>query len=163
LFVYQFQVHAGQAREVIGMLKVEDMPLEEMQRLLLRAGFGHLGCARADGRPYVVPMHYAYDAKDVYIFTTEGTKTEYIDKNPQVCLQVEEAQDPAHWRSVMVNGRAELITEPRELELAMQLITERNPTLTPALNKTEIGAWKRRNSIAVYRVRPEAIYGRTTF
>ncbi|MDQ1559628.1 MAG: hypothetical protein QOD32_2688, partial [Pyrinomonadaceae bacterium] len=50
-----------------------------------------------------------------------------------------------------------------EMECAMQLITERNPTLTPALNETKIGAWKRSNKTAVYRVRPEAIYGRQTF
>ena len=144
------------------MLKVEDMTLEEIQRLLLRAGFGHLGCARADGRPYVVPMHYAYDTKDVYFFTTEGMKTEYIEKNPQVCLQVEEVQGPSHWRSVMVNGRAELITEPRELELAMQLITERNPTLTPALNLTQLDSWGRANNVAVYRIRPDVRDGRKT-
>lgn len=144
------------------MLKVEDMLLEEIQRVLLRAGFGYLGCARDDGRPYVVPMHYAYDAKEVYIFTTEGTKTEYIEKNPQVCLQVEEMQDTSHWRSVMVNGRAELITDQRELELAMQLITERNPTLTPALNLTQIDSWGRANNVAVYRIHPDVMDGRKT-
>jgi hypothetical protein len=44
----------------------------------------------------------------------------------------------------------------------MQLVTERNPTLTPALNETKIGAWKRPGNVAVYRVRAEAIYGRHT-
>ena len=51
------------------MLKVEDMSANEMHALLQREGFGHLGCAR-DGRPYVVPMHYAYDGKELYFFTT---------------------------------------------------------------------------------------------
>ena len=37
-----------------------------------------------------------------------------------------------------------------------------NPTLTPAFNQTKIGAWTRLNCIAVYRVCPEAIYGRKT-
>ncbi|HEX6625466.1 MAG TPA: pyridoxamine 5'-phosphate oxidase family protein [Pyrinomonadaceae bacterium] len=143
------------------MLEIKDMPRGEMLALLLRVGYGHLGCAR-DGHPYVVPMHYAFDSQDIYFFTTEGTKTEFISANHEVCFQVEEVTDALHWRSVMVTGRAKRLTEWDELERAMQLITERNPTLTPALNKTEIGAWKRRNSIAVYRVRPEAFYGRTT-
>ena len=144
------------------MLEIKDMPRGEMLALLLRVGYGHLGCTR-DGHPYVVPMHYAFDSQDLYFFTTEGTKTEFISANHEVCFQVEEVTDALHWRSVMVTGRAQRLLEWDELERAMRLITERNPTLTPALNKTEIGAWKRRNNIAVYRVRPEAIYGRTTF
>ncbi len=40
--------------------------------------------------------------------------------------------------------------------------SRRNPTLTPALNETKIGAWQRINNIAVYRVRADAIYGRHT-
>lgn len=143
------------------MLEIRDMSQGEMTALLLRAGFGHLGCAR-DGHPYVVPMHYAYDARDIYFFTTEGTKTEYIAANHEVCFQVEELTDALHWRSVMVMGRAEQLSRPADMERAMRLITERNPTLTPALNKTEIGAWTRLNSIAIYRVRAEAVYGRTT-
>ena len=143
------------------MLEIRDMSQGEMTALLLRAGYGHLGCAR-DGRPYVVPMHFGYDSGNLYIFTTEGTKTEYIAANHEVCFQVEEMLDARHWRSVMIMGRAEQLTKAEELEHAMQLITERNPSLTPALNKTEIGAWKRLNNIAVYRITPEAIYGRAT-
>ena len=52
------------------MLKVEDMSPAEMHALLQRESFGHLGCAR-DNRPYVVPMHYAYDGKELYFFTTQ--------------------------------------------------------------------------------------------
>jgi nitroimidazol reductase NimA-like FMN-containing flavoprotein (pyridoxamine 5'-phosphate oxidase superfamily) len=137
------------------------MAMGEMQALLLRVGFGHLGCTR-DGHPYVVPMHYAYDGQDVYFFTTEGTKTEFIAANHEVCFQVEEITDASNWRSVMVIGEAQRITRPDEMESAMQLITESNPSLTPALNKTDIGAWHRLNNIAIYRVRPSAVYGRKT-
>ncbi len=49
------------------MLKVEDMSPAEMHALSQRESFGHLGCAR-DNRPYVVPMHYAYDGKELYFF-----------------------------------------------------------------------------------------------
>jgi nitroimidazol reductase NimA-like FMN-containing flavoprotein (pyridoxamine 5'-phosphate oxidase superfamily) len=143
------------------MLKVKDMAAGEMQALLLRVGFGHLGCTR-DGHPYVVPMHYAYDGQDIYFLTTEGTKTEFIAANSEVCFQVEEITDSFNWRSVMVMGRAQRLTRPDEVERAMQLVTERNQTLTPALNKTEIGAWHRLSNIAIYRVQTGAIYGRKT-
>ena len=143
------------------MLKVKDMAMGEMQALLLRVGFGHLGCTR-DNHPYVVPMHYVYDGQDLYFFTTEGTKTEFMAANSEVCFQVEEITDASNWRSVMFVGEARRVVKQEELEAAMQLITEGNPTLTPALNKTDIGAWHRLSNIAIYRVRASAVYGRKT-
>jgi len=143
------------------MLKVEDMSPAEMHALLQRESFGHLGCAR-DGRPYVVPMHYAYDGKDLYFFTTEGMKTRFIQANPQVCLQVEEIIDTINWRSVMVVGRAIELTLAEEMRKAMKLITERNPSLTPAISATEVDAMGRGVDIALYRITPEIIDGRQT-
>jgi uncharacterized protein len=143
------------------MLKVEDMTIEEMRALLRRVGYGHLGCAR-QGRPYVVPMHYAYDDEYLYLFTTEGMKTNFIEANAEVCLQVEEVENASRWQSVMVTGEAERITKQEEKERAMQLITESNPTLTPALNQTQLDTWGRANEIALYRIRPAIIDGRKT-
>lgn len=143
------------------MLKVEDMAPAEMHALLQRESFGHLGCARG-GRPYVVPMHYGYDGKELFFFTTQGMKTQFIDANPQVCLQVEEITDSTHWRSVMVVGKAEQITRDEEMQQAMKLITERNPSLTPAISSTEMDALGRAVDIALYRIVPELIDGRKT-
>jgi uncharacterized protein len=143
------------------MLQIEDMSMQEMQALVERVGFGHLACAR-DGRPYVVPINYSYDSQNIYLFTTEGTKTAFMEANPQVCLQVEQIDDPLHWQSVMVTGRAERVTAPDELEHAMQLITLSNPTLTPAINATRIDVWGRANDVRVYRIHPEIIDGRKT-
>ena len=143
------------------MLKVEDMTSAEMHSLLQTVGFGHLGCSQ-EGRPYVVPMHYAYDGKELFFFTTEGMKTQFMKGNPAVCLQVEEVSDSSHWRSTMVIGRAERLTNPEEMERAMQLITERNPSLTPAISATQIDTWGRGVDIALYRIQPEIIDGRKT-
>ena len=143
------------------MLKVKEMSLAEMQALLMMIGFGHLGCTR-DNHPYVVPMHYAYDSENLYFFTTEGTKTEYMAANHEVCFQVEEITDASHWRSVMIIGQAERVVKKEEVELTMQLITQHHPSLAPALNVTEVGAWKRLSNTVLYRVRPVAIYGRKT-
>ena len=107
-------------------------------------------------------MHFAFDGRDVYFFTTEGTKTEYIAANREVCFQVEEVSDGRNWQSVMLTGRVELLTDPSEVERAMFLISERNPSLTPAINRTKIGAWTRLSRIALYRLRPDAAYGRRT-
>jgi uncharacterized protein len=143
------------------MLKVEDMSPADMHALLQRENFGHLGCSR-DTRPYVVPMNYAYDGKELYFFTTEGMKTQFIGANPQVCLQVEEVTDSSHWRSVMVIGRAERLTNTEDTQRAMQLIVERNPSLTPAISATQMDTWGRAVNIALYRIMPELIDGRKT-
>lgn len=143
------------------MIEITGMETDEMQGLLLRGNFGHLGCTR-DNHPYVVPMHYAYDSQNLYFLTTEGTKTEFISANGEVCFQVENVADASHWQSVMVIGPAERVSSPQEMEHAMQLVTECNPTLTPAINQTEIAAWHRLNKMAIYRVRPDAVYGRKT-
>ncbi len=143
------------------MLRVEDIAPAEMHALLMSASFGHLGCA-LEGRPYVVPMNYAYDGKELYFFTTEGMKTSFISVNPQVCLQVEEIIDSSHWRSVMIIGRAERLTKSEDMERAMQQIVERNPSLTPAISSTQLDTWGRAVDIALYRIQPELIDGRKT-
>jgi len=143
------------------MLTVEDMTPAEMHALLRRESFGHLGCSR-EGRPYVVPMQYAYDGKELYFFTTQGMKTEFIGANPQVCLQVEEVTDSSHWRSVMVIGRADRVTKGEETQRGMKLITERNPSLSPAISATQLDSLGREVDIALYRITPELIDGRKT-
>jgi nitroimidazol reductase NimA-like FMN-containing flavoprotein (pyridoxamine 5'-phosphate oxidase superfamily) len=143
------------------MLKVEDMSPAEMHALLQRESFGHLGCAR-DNRPYVLPMNYAYDGKELYFFTTQGMKTQYIKANSQVCLQVEEIKDSTRWKSVMVIGRAAELTSAEETQRAMKLITERNPSLTPAISATQLDSMGRAVDIALYRIKPEIIDGRKT-
>jgi nitroimidazol reductase NimA-like FMN-containing flavoprotein (pyridoxamine 5'-phosphate oxidase superfamily) len=143
------------------MIEVEEMETHEVHSLLERAGYGHLGCAR-DNRPYVMPIHYAYQEPDIYIFTTEGMKTEFIAANPEVCLQVEEVVDSTNWKSVIATGKAERLTAQEEIEHAMQYITKANPTLTPALNKMWIDTWGRASNIALYRIHPDMLSGRKT-
>jgi nitroimidazol reductase NimA-like FMN-containing flavoprotein (pyridoxamine 5'-phosphate oxidase superfamily) len=143
------------------MLKVEDMSPAEMHALLQRESFGHLGCAR-DNRPYVLPMNYAYDGKELYFFTTQGMKTQYINSNSLVCLQVEEIRDPTHWKSVMIIGQAVELTSAEDTQRAMKSITERNPSLTPAISATQLDSMGRAVDIALYRITPEIIDGRKT-
>src|ERR1044072_298677 len=143
------------------MLEVSEMTRAEIEALLGRAKYGPLGVAR-DGHPYVVPMNYAFDGRDLYFFTTDGTKTEYIAANREVCFQVEEVEDVMRWRSVMLTGRAERLTAPEETERAMHLSSARNPTLAPAINRTKIGPWTRLSHVVIFRIRAEALYGRKT-
>lgn len=143
------------------MLDIDEMGQKEIQDFLQQVGYGHLGFMH-EGKPYVMPMHYYLQEKDIYLFTTEGMKTHDIEASPEVCLQVEEIHGPLHWRSVIVAGRAERLTEQQDIDHAMQFIKERNPALSPAINRTWIDSWGRAEVIAIYRIYPSEMSGRTT-
>ena len=143
------------------ILEVEEMKPVETHALLARVSYGHLGCVR-DGRPYVLPINYVYRDPHIYLYTTEGMKTEYIAANPEVCLQVEDVQDARHWQSVTVTGRADRLTDPAERARAMAFITDRNPALTPALSVMWNDAWGRGIAEVVYRITPFIVDGRRT-
>ena len=144
------------------MLDIDIMSSKEIQSLLQQVGYGHLGCA-FEGRPYVVPIQYYLEDSTIYIFTTQGQKTEYMDANPQVCLQVEDVKDLQSWRSVIVTGQAERLTQQSDFDRIMQLVKERNPTtLSPAISRTWIDAVGRDNVVAIYRIEPSEITGNQT-
>ncbi len=151
------------------MLDIDEMSTKEIHELLQQVGRGHLGCA-LEGQPYVVPMRYYFDDPDIYIFTTVGMKTQYMDANPLVCWQVEAVHNLEHWRSMTVTGQAKHITEQPEIdspgetlrERVMQLVKTQNPTLSPAINRTWIDAWGRAEVMALYRIHPREMSGRTT-
>jgi len=143
------------------MVEVQEMDDKDSKKLLGRVGYGHLGLVR-DSHPYVVPVHYAYDESHVYIFTTEGKKTEIIQRNPEVCLQVEDVTDEKHWQSVIVTGDAVQLTGKEEIKQAMDLILATNPRLTPALSIHWMDQWVRENVQVVYQITPTIITGRTT-
>ena len=145
------------------MIDIEQMSRSEMEDMLGRVRYGHLGCSRHD-HPYVVPIHFAVQDHDIVIYTTEGKKTEMIDANPEVCLQVEEVSDEENWYSVMVFGQAEKLTDAREREKAFEAILSINPSLTPARSVRWVDKWVRekRDIDVIYRIKPTKMTGRRT-
>jgi uncharacterized protein len=143
------------------MLDIDEMSTEEIHQMLGQSGYGHLGYIHK-GNPYVMPMHYYLEASEIYLFTTIGMKTHDIDANPEICLQVEEIRDQLHWRSVIINGRAQRLTVPLEIEQITALVKQHNPTLSPAINRTWTDAQGRPEVIAIYRLHPREMSGRTT-
>ena len=143
------------------MLDIDEMSSKEIHELLHKVGYGHLGCIH-EGKPYVIPMNYYLEEEDIYLFTTIGMKTHDLDANPEICLQVEEIRAPLHWRSAIVNGRASRLTVQEDIDRVMHLVKERNPMLSPAINRTWIDSQGRAEVIAIYRIHETEMSGRTT-
>jgi uncharacterized protein len=143
------------------MIEIEEMRAGEAREVLGRLNYAHLAVAR-DNIPYVVPVHYAFDGQDLFIYTTEGKKADIIKVNPEICLQAEEVEDNEHWKSVMVSGTAEQITDEDGRQKALDLILKVNPNLTPAISIRWMDSWVRENIEVIYRITPRSITGRQT-
>ena len=140
------------------MLEILEMSAAEIRDALRDLRFGHLGCSR-DDQPYVVPIYFAYDSDEIFIYTNAGYKSELIDANPLVCLQAEDILPNGQWRSVIANGRAERIEVPTERERAIELIRESNPRLLPATALRWRNDWIRKPVEIVYRIRITSMSG----
>ncbi|TIV42354.1 MAG: pyridoxamine 5'-phosphate oxidase family protein, partial [Mesorhizobium sp.] len=78
----------------------------ECTKLLTANRAGRLACAK-DGRPYVVPFHYAHADNHLYAFSLPGKKIDWMRANPLVSVQVDAAGTGHGWKSVIVTGRYE--------------------------------------------------------
>ena len=106
----------------------------EVEQVLGEAEVGRLGTS-VDGRPYVVPVNFAYQGGKIYFHGAgEGKKLRDIAENPQVCFEVDIAEVmPAEgpcdysyrYRSVIANGRARMLTEIKERVDALRAIVEK--------------------------------------
>jgi len=79
--------------------------LNEMQidHFLLSQAVGRIACT--DGKiPYIVPVTYVYDGKDIIIQSNLGKKIEIMRQNKNVCFEVDAMDNMANWRSVIVRG-----------------------------------------------------------
>ena len=143
------------------MIEIEEMRTGEAREVLGQLNYAHLAVAK-DNFPYVVPVHYAYDGDNLFIYTTEGKKTDIIKVNPEICLQAEDVKDNENWRSVMVSGTAAQITDENLRQKALDLILKINPKLTPAISIRWMDSWVRENIEVIYRITPRSIAGRQT-
>lgn len=104
--------------------------LDEIEDLLHRQHVGRLACVVA-GRPYIVPVAYAYARDAVYVHTLPGTKLGAMRLDPHVCFEVEERAGEATWGSVVAEGVFEELTEHEERQTALRLLERAKPVVVP--------------------------------
>jgi nitroimidazol reductase NimA-like FMN-containing flavoprotein (pyridoxamine 5'-phosphate oxidase superfamily) len=75
----------------------------QIDSLLLSQVVGRIGCT--DGKkPYITPVTYVFDGKDIIGQTKEGMKLKIMRKNPMVCFEVDVMSGMTNWQSVVVSG-----------------------------------------------------------
>ena len=142
--------------------QIVDLDKKATTELLKRIDFGHLGVCK-DNRPYVIPIHFAYGSLGIFFYTTEGMKTEMIDANPTVCLQLEDIRSRDDWESLMITGTAERVVSEELMADAMQLIKKGNPRLAPAWSIRWYDDSIRAIHPVVYRISMDIVSGRRAF
>ena len=122
---------------------------------ILREGtMGRLGCI-ASGWPYVVPVNYFFDGKDIYIHTLPGKKLDALRDNPRVCLQVDEIKDSYNWRSVIAYGTFEEVSNEDTRENVLTKLYSRLPHMTPVESRLVKGV----TETIVFRIKVEEVTG----
>ena len=91
-------------------MRITEMNGLECRELLARQAMGRLACAR-ENQPYIVPIYFAAEADCLYGFATFGQKIEWMRSNPLVCVQADEIRGPSEWKSVVVLGRYEELSD----------------------------------------------------
>jgi hypothetical protein len=120
----------GASLQSEGHTMLGELTTEEIDDFLHGQAIGRIGCY-AFGRPYVVPITYAYDGVAVYGHSRQGLKMRAMRSNPSVCFEVDRMESPAQWQSVIAFGTfSELAAE--EAEIGMQLLRRRLAPLVPS-------------------------------
>ncbi|WKK76998.2 pyridoxamine 5'-phosphate oxidase family protein [Marivirga salinae] len=85
---------------------------------------GRIGC-QAKGKPYIVPIGYAFEDPYIFARSKEGLKIEIMRENNEVCFQVDIIENMVNWRSVILWGTYEEISDEVEIQTATDIIMEK--------------------------------------
>ena len=77
-----------------------------------------LSSVRPDGRPHIVPVWFVLDDDSILIFSIpDNQKVRNLRQNPNVMLALDDTQGGGD--VVMIEGRAELLSDPKVTAAAM--------------------------------------------
>ncbi len=106
-------------------MKEHPLSTEEIEKLLANNKVGHLATNNPDGFPYLVPVHFFYTDKVIYIHgLNRGQKLDNINNNSKVCFETADMEglildDKAcdvntKYKSIVAFGNAEIIEDEQE-------------------------------------------------
>jgi nitroimidazol reductase NimA-like FMN-containing flavoprotein (pyridoxamine 5'-phosphate oxidase superfamily) len=106
----------------------------KVEALLLRANVGRLSTNGADGYPYTIALHFAYEPGHVYLHCApKGEKTDNLLADPRVCFEVDEVFNITNhpnracgsrttYESVVIFGRGQVLADEARRYHALGLI-----------------------------------------
>jgi nitroimidazol reductase NimA-like FMN-containing flavoprotein (pyridoxamine 5'-phosphate oxidase superfamily) len=106
-----------------------ELSAAEIDAVLNRHRYGRL-VFTLDDESYAIPINYGYDGARLYCQAPVGakgqipggTKLAGMRQNSHVAFQVDEIQDPAHWRSVLLQGRFHEVHDRAEKQAGFQRV-----------------------------------------
>ena len=108
------------------------LPTEESVAILEQMTNGTLALHGDDGYPYAVPVSYVYaDGKIYFHSAMQGHKVDAILRNDKVsfCVveqdEVKPAEFTTYFRSVIVFGKARILTDENEKRNALNLLADK--------------------------------------
>ena len=140
---------------------VNEMNQEECGAFLASASLGRLGCS-FDNQPYVVPIYFVYEPDYIYVLSTFGQKTEWMRRNPNVCLEVDEITNQSQWMSVIAKGRYEELPEPQftsERDHARTLLAKRHSWCLNALAERQLKLGDDSIATLFFRIQVDSMTG----
>lgn len=117
--------------------KKEILDKEIIISLLNTAVVGRLGTNGHDGYPMIKPLNFVYDQNKIYFHSARaGEKIEDIKRDNRVCFEVDLAiahvkscESPCRshylYRSVIIKGRASLVSSASERMQGLKLLMEK--------------------------------------
>jgi nitroimidazol reductase NimA-like FMN-containing flavoprotein (pyridoxamine 5'-phosphate oxidase superfamily) len=142
---------------------IHELSADECLEVLRRTTLGRLACSHHD-QPYVVPVHFSYDADRhcLYGFSTVGQKIEWMRDNPKVCVEIEDIENKDWWATVLAFGRYEEVGDAPEEAAVRQrvweLFQQRSEWWLPATAK--VGGARERHNTVVYGIQIDRVTGR---
>ena len=124
--------------------------------MLSAAGIARLGCI-VEGEPYIVPINYYLEDDCAHSHSLPGLKISALRENPRACLQLDEIESDASWRSVLAFGNYEEITNPSERKNILGKLINHFPMLTPV--ESAIAEDAGPPSVVVFRIRIDRVTG----
>jgi nitroimidazol reductase NimA-like FMN-containing flavoprotein (pyridoxamine 5'-phosphate oxidase superfamily) len=98
----------------------------DIERLLSTALVGRIACCATavdgEARPFLVPLAYGYDGRDVYTVSGPGRKIHLMRAQPLVTFEVDEALAEDRWASVIADGTFEELTSDEDRAYAHRVL-----------------------------------------
>jgi nitroimidazol reductase NimA-like FMN-containing flavoprotein (pyridoxamine 5'-phosphate oxidase superfamily) len=122
--------HKPQGRSRKGAAMIGVLHPDEVESVLYRGEVGRVACL-AGGRPYVVPITYAYAGGDVYGHALPGRLIGALRSQPRACFEVDERESAETWCSVVAEAVYEELREDAERKTALGLLSRAEPAALP--------------------------------